>query len=75
MRNVAVDDAIDISRRDGRHFRYRIDSAAVVHFDVSGIDPATQRFELVLTTCWPFDAVVAGPERYILHAVLIDAGS
>ncbi|MCK1425622.1 sortase [Bradyrhizobium sp. 180] len=72
MRNVAVDDVIDITRRDGRHFRYRADSSAVVHFDASAIDPATERFELVLITCWPFDAVMAGPERYILHAVLID---
>jgi len=45
----------------------------VVRFDASGIDPATQGFELVLTTCWPFDAVTSGPERYILHAILIGA--
>ncbi len=28
LRNVAVGDVIDITRRDGRHFRYRADSAA-----------------------------------------------
>jgi len=64
---------IEITRRDGKHFRYRADSSAVVRFDASGIDPATQGFELVLTTCWPFDAVTSGPERYILHAILIGA--
>jgi sortase A len=74
LRNVAVGDVIDITRRDGRHFRYRADSTAVVRFDASGIDPTTENFELVFTTCWPFDAVTSGPERYILHATLIGAG-
>jgi len=73
LRNVAIGDAIEITRSDGKRFRYRADSSAVVRFDASGIDPATQDFELVLTTCWPFDAVTSGPERYILHATLIGA--
>ncbi|OKO74067.1 class GN sortase [Bradyrhizobium sp. AS23.2] len=73
LRNVAIGDVIEITRSDGKHFRYRADSSAVVRFDASGIDPATQDFELVLTTCWPFDAVTSGPERYILHATLIGA--
>lgn len=44
----------------------------MVRFDESGIDPTTQDFELVLATCWPFDAVTSGPERYVLHATLIE---
>ncbi|MBR0821966.1 class GN sortase [Bradyrhizobium liaoningense] len=74
LRNVAIGDVIDVTRRDGKHFRYRADSSTVVRFDESGIDPATQDVELVLTTCWPFDAVTPGPERYVLHATLIEAG-
>jgi sortase A len=27
----------------------------------------------VLATCWPFDAVTSGPERYVLHATLMAA--
>lgn len=71
LRNVAIGDIIDVTRRDGKRFRYRADSSTVVRFDESGIDPAAQDAELVLTTCWPFDAVTSGPERYILHATLI----
>jgi sortase A len=71
LRNVAVGDVIEITRSDGKHFRYRADGSSVVRFDASGIDIETQDFELVLTTCWPFDAVTPGPERYILHATLI----
>jgi len=73
LRNVAIGDLIDITRSDGQHFRYRADSSAVVRFDASGIDATAHGFELVLATCWPFDAINSGPERYILHATLIEA--
>jgi sortase A len=42
-----------------------------VRFDQSGIDPLTSRHELVLTTCWPFEAIAHGPMRYVLHAMMI----
>ena len=71
LKNVAIGDEIDITRDDGRTFRYRADGAAVVRFDASGIDPLTDGYELVLSTCWPFDAVTPGPMRYVLHATII----
>lgn len=74
LRHVAIRDVIEITRSDGRRFRYRADNSAVVRFDASGIDPEAQYFELVLATCWPFDAVTSGPERYVLHATLIGPG-
>lgn len=74
LRHVAIGDVIEITRSDGRRFRYRADNSAVVRFDASGIDPEAQDFELVLATCWPFDAVTSGPERYVLHATLIGPG-
>jgi len=73
LRHVAIGDVIEITRRDGKRFRYHADASAIVRFDESGIDPKAQDFELVLTTCWPFDAVTSGPERYVLHGVLIGA--
>lgn len=73
LRDVAIGDVIDVTRSDGKHFRYRADASAVVRFDASGIDPAAQDVELALATCWPFDAVASGPERFILHATLIES--
>lgn len=75
LRDVAIGDVVEITRRDGRHFRYRADGSSVVRFDASGIDPATQGYELVLSTCWPFDAITSGPERYLLHATMIGTNS
>ena len=71
LRNVIVGDEIAVTRADGKTFRYRADATAIVRYDQSGIDPLAGGYELVLTTCWPFDALTQGPERYILHATMI----
>jgi sortase A len=75
LRDVAIGDEIDITRSDGRKFRYRADATSIVRFDASGIDPQAGGYELVLSTCWPFDALTPGPDRYLLHATMIGAGS
>ena len=75
LRDVVVGDEIAITRSDGKTFRYRADRALVVRFDASGIDPLGSGYELVLSTCWPFDALASGPQRYILHATMIGADS
>ena len=73
LRDVRIGDEIEVVRRDGKTFRYRADAFGIVRFDASGIDPTTDNPELVLSTCWPFDALTQGPERYVLHATLIAA--
>lgn len=73
LKDVQIGDEIDVTRRDGRTFRYRADAQSVVRFDQFGIDPSGNEYELVLSTCWPFDAVTPGPDRYLLHATLIEA--
>ncbi len=75
LRNVVVGDEIDVTRGDGRTFRYRADATAIVRYDDSGIDPLSTGYELVLTTCWPFDALMPRPERYILHATMMEPDS
>ena len=72
LKDVAIGDEIAVTRRDGRTFRYRADRAAVVRFDESGLDPLTGGYELVLSTCWPLDAVTPGPLRYLLHATMVE---
>jgi sortase A len=75
LRDVAIGDEIDVTRSDGSRFRYRADSTSVVRFDASGIDPLASGYELVLSTCWPFDSLTSGPDRYLLHATLMEPGS
>jgi sortase A len=69
LKDIAIGDEIDVTRRDGRTFRYRAVSSAVVRYDEFQITSANES-ELILSTCWPFDAVTSGPLRYVLHAVM-----
>lgn len=71
LKDVVIGDIIAVTRRDGATFQYRIDGTSVTRFDASGIDPLTRKYELVLSTCWPLDAVTPGPLRYLVHATLI----
>jgi sortase len=75
LRDVVAGDEIDVTRSDGKRFRYRADWSSVVRFDASGIDPLSDGYELVLSTCWPLDALTPGPERYVLHATMFGSGS
>ena len=74
LKNVVIGDEIEVTRGDGKHFRYRVDGTSVVRFDASGIDPLAEGYHLVLSTCWPFDALTSGPDRYLVHASMIGAG-
>ncbi len=71
LKNVLIGDEIDVKRQDGQTFRYRVDRTSVVRFDASGIDPLAGGHELVLSTCWPFDALTQGPKRYLVHATML----
>ena len=71
LKNIVIGDEINVTRQDGRTFRYRVDTTAVVRFDASGIDPLAGGHELALSTCWPFDALRQGPERYLVHATML----
>jgi len=73
LKDVRIGDEIDVTRRDGKIFRYRADAQSVVRFDQFSIDPLSSGHELVLSTCWPLDAIMGGPDRYLLHATLIES--
>jgi sortase A len=70
LQDVTVGDDIDVTRRDGRRFHYRVTATSVVRFDASGIDPLADGYQLVLSTCWPLGAMTPGPMRYLVHATL-----
>ena len=66
LREVQDGDDVRITRRDGQIVTYRITGHAVVRWDQSGIDPHAPGRNLVLATCWPFDALRSGPLRYVV---------
>ena len=72
LARVRVGDDVRVTRADGARLRFRITDTEVVHWDASGIDPVAAGRNLVLATCWPFDAKTPGPLRYLVHAAMVD---
>ncbi len=65
-------------RRDRRHATATAGHSATGRTrprSCASMPPASIRWrtgiELVLSTCWPFDALTPGPERYLVHATMI----
>lgn len=71
LKDVVVGDEIIITRNDGQTFKYRVTGTQVVDWNKSGIDRHAAGFNLVLATCYPFDAVTRGPQRYIVKAEMV----
>jgi sortase A len=61
-------DEIAVQRIDGRQARFSVAGAQVVRWDASGLDPHAPGRALALATCWPLDAKVHGPLRYLVWA-------
>ena len=57
---------ISITRDDGLVFTYRVTGTSIVDWNKSGIDRHASGFNLVLATCYPFDAITRGSERYLV---------
>ena len=72
---VATGDEIEVTRRDGGHFRFRVTGTSVVRWDASGIDPDADGRRLALVTCWPLDGKFSGPLRYVVHAEMVEGPS
>ena len=70
--DVVIGDEVEVTRRDGRHPRFRVTGTSVVRWDASGLDPEAPGRRLALVTCWPLDATFSGPLRYVVHADLIE---
>lgn len=68
LREIRPGDKIRVTRGDGAIFWFQIETMDVVPWDASGIDPNREGYWLVLSTCWPLDAVTPGDLRYIVRA-------
>lgn len=68
LRDVKLGDEIQVTRADGAIFWFRVTAKAVVPWNASGIDPQMDGRWLVLSTCWPLDAMTPGAERLIVKA-------
>ena len=70
LQNVVVGDEVAVTRNDGLTFHFVVTSTRIAQWNHSGIDRHASGFNLVLSTCYPFDAVTSGTQRYIVEAAL-----
>jgi sortase A len=72
LKNVVVGDVVRLTRDDGLGFTYRVTGMRIADADASGIDRHASGYHLVLSTCYPFDAIAHGKQRYIVEADRVD---
>ncbi len=72
LKNLRMRDIIEIKRNDGLVFSYVVTKLRVAPWNMSGIDRHAPGHLLVLSTCYPFDSVVRGTDRYIVEARLLN---
>lgn len=72
LKQLAIGDEISIQRVDGRWHRYVVSGVDIVNTETHMIDLSEDkqaRPQLMLVTCYPFDAMQAGgPLRYVVTA-------
>jgi sortase A len=61
-------DPIAVTRADGTTAIFRVTRSRVARWDQSGIDPRAPGRRLVLSTCWPLNAITHGPLRLLVEA-------
>jgi sortase A len=68
LRHIRAGDVITLRTFKGETFRYRVESTSVVSpTDIEVLRPSNRR-ELTLITCFPFEYVGPAPNRFIVRA-------
>ncbi|MGB8473890.1 MAG: class D sortase [Candidatus Acidiferrum sp.] len=70
LRRIQTGDIITLRTHRGR-FQYRVQSTSIVSPRDIGVLRPSNRNELTLVTCFPFDYVGPAPNRFVVHAVEI----
>jgi sortase A len=71
LQYVVAGDIIDVERNDGLKFKYKVTGMRIADWNQSGIARDKNGFNLVLATCYPFDAITHGSKRYLVEAKMI----
>ncbi len=71
LKHLRRGDRLQIERDDGMRYQFEVTGYTVVRWDQPQIDVAADGRNLVLATCWPFEAKTRGPLRYVVQARMI----
>lgn len=68
LKELSVGDLVMLETPSGALIEYRVTGMQIVDAARSGIEPEGGPSRLALVTCWPFGALVSGPNRYVVWA-------
>ena len=75
LKDIEIGDLIDVVTPLGETVNYQVKTIEIVDSRVASIKTEQSEQTLVLVTCYPFDAVVAGgPLRYVVTAKEVKEG-
>lgn len=73
LKKLKEGDLINLKTKEGNSFLYRVNALTILDSSKINLHVNTPEHELILYTCYPFDAVRAGgPMRYVVQAILIN---
>jgi len=75
IRELEPGDEIEVTSARGDVRLFRVTGSAVVEAGASGIDPDGDSPRLALVTCWPFEALRRGTQRYVVFAEPVSVGA
>ena len=65
LKNIKPEAELMLQTKEGFH-RYRVEDTKIVDSRTTRVDPTLDNGQLVLVTCYPFDAIDAGgPMQYV----------
>ena len=68
LANLRMGMQLVLEPMDGPALTYMVDKNRIARWDQSGLVKNTLDSSLVLSSCWPFDAMTSGPMRFIAEA-------
>ena len=71
LAKLETGDIIHLETTDGHQLAYHVDTIRIAPWNQSGLSKHSLSRRLVLTSCWPFDAITPGPMRFIAEASLV----
>lgn len=76
LKRLQLNDVIELETVEGIRRRYRVKDRRILDSRRASIDTAQGQAQLVLVTCYPFDAIqTGGPLRYVVTALPEDGTS
>lgn len=70
LKHIQIGDEVVVTRPDGRRFVFVIEGTKIVDANASGLVPDGVGTRIALVTCWPFNAVKRGKDRFVAIGVL-----